>query len=41
MKLVQEYAGHADFMITANTYAHTDISEKQAEIDSITELLAI
>ena len=41
MKQVQEYAGHADFTITANTYAHTDLREKQAEIDAITSLLAI
>lgn len=41
MKLVQEYAGHADFSITANTYSHTDLIEKQAEVDTITTLLAI
>ena len=41
MKLVQEYAGHADFAITANTYAHTDLTDKQAEVDTITSLLAI
>ncbi len=41
MKLVQEYAGHADFSVTANTYAHTDLIEKQAEVDTITTLLAI
>ena len=41
MKLVQEYAGHADFTITANTYAHTDLTEKWEEVNAITELLAI
>lgn len=41
MKLVQEYAGHADFTLTANTYAHTDMERKQEEIDTITNLLAI
>lgn len=41
MKLVQEYAGHADFTITANTYAHTDLTEKQAEVNAITSMLAI
>lgn len=41
MKLVQEYAGHADFTITANTYAHTDLTEKREEVNTITELLAI
>lgn len=41
MKLVQDYAGHADFTITANTYAHTDLNEKQAEVNAITSLLAI
>lgn len=41
MKLVQDYAGHSDFTITANTYAHTDLNEKQAEVNAITSLLAI
>ena len=41
MKLVQEYAGHADFTTTANTYAHIDLAEKQAEVDTITSLLNI
>lgn len=41
MKLVQDYAGHADFTITANTYAHTDLMEKLAEVNKITDLLAI
>lgn len=26
---------------TANTYAHTDLTEKQAEVNAITNLLAI
>lgn len=41
MKLVQEYAGHSDFTITANTYAHTDLTEKREEVNAITQLLAI
>ena len=41
MKQVQEYAGHADFAITANTYAHIDLTEKQTAIDEITSQLAI
>lgn len=41
IKLIQEYAGHADYTITANTYTHIDLTEKQAEINSITEALAI
>lgn len=41
MKQVQEYAGHADFTITANTYAHIDLTEKQTAIDEITSQLAI
>lgn len=39
MKLVQEYAGHADFTITANTYAHADISGKRMAINAITQQL--
>lgn len=39
MKQVQDYAGHADFTITANTYSHTDISAKRAELDAITDIL--
>ncbi|MBQ8786863.1 MAG: site-specific integrase [Oscillospiraceae bacterium] len=39
MKQVQEYAGHADFAITANTYAHIDLTVKKAEIDAITSQL--
>lgn len=39
MKLVQEYAGHADFSITANTYAHADTDGKRMAINAITHLL--
>lgn len=41
MKQVQEYAGHADFSVTANTYAHIDLTEKQTAIDEITRQLVI
>lgn len=39
MKQVQDYAGHANFIITADTYSHTDISAKRAELDAITNAL--
>lgn len=39
MKQVQDYAGHANFIITADTYSHTDISAKRAELDAITDAL--
>lgn len=41
IKQIQEYAGHADYTITANTYTHINIDDKQAEINSITNVLAI
>ncbi len=41
MKQVQEWLGHADFTITANTYAHIDLTEKKTAIDAITSQLAI
>lgn len=41
MKLVQEFAGHADFTITANTYSHTDLKQKRTALDMITEQLSI
>ena len=28
MKDVQEWLGHADYTLTANTYSHVDMSEK-------------
>ena len=31
LKQIQEWLGHSDFAITANTYAHLDFSSKQAE----------
>lgn len=41
MKLVQEYAGHADYSITANTYAHADTNGKRMAINAITQLLGV
>ncbi len=37
MKQIQDYAGHSNFLTTANTYSHTDISVKKMELSSITE----
>lgn len=39
MKQVQDYAGHANYAITADTYSHTDISAKRAELEAITNAL--
>ena len=39
MKLIQEYARHADFTLTANTYSHVELGAKKMEIDSITDAL--
>ena len=39
MKSVQEYARHADFTLTANTYAHLENDVKLDEINSITSML--
>ncbi len=39
MKQVQDYAGHANYAITADTYSHTDISAKRAELEVITNAL--
>lgn len=39
MKQVQDYAGHANYIITADTYSHTDISAKRAELEAITNAL--
>jgi integrase len=35
LKQIQEWLGHSDFAITANTYAHLDFSAKQAAADSM------
>lgn len=39
MKTIQEYARHADYNLTANTYSHVEDTIKKAEIDSITNTL--
>lgn len=39
MKQVQEYARHANFNITADTYSHADQNTKAAELDALTEFL--
>lgn len=36
MKQIQDYAGHADFLTTFNTYSHADSSLKKTEMDYIT-----
>ncbi len=38
MKDIQEWLGHSDFMITANTYTHSDIKNKVRMINSVDEL---
>jgi len=35
LKDVQEWLGHADITLTANTYAHLDITRKKSIVDSI------
>ncbi len=37
MKDVQEWLGHADYTLTANTYSHVDISEKVRMVNSVNE----
>lgn len=37
LKDVQEWLGHADFTLTANTYAHLDMSRKKYIVGSIAE----
>lgn len=39
MKSIQEYARHAYFTLTANTYAHVETAIKKTELDSITTAL--
>ena len=39
MKEAQEWAGHSNFSITANTYAHTQASSKTNMLESINTLL--
>jgi integrase len=39
MKDIQEWLGHADYTLTANTYTHVDMSEKQKMINTIDENL--
>lgn len=40
MKEVQEWAGHSNFSVTANTYAHIQAKSKSRLTDSISSLLA-
>jgi integrase len=35
LKEIQEWLGHSDFAITANTYAHLDFSAKKAVAESM------
>lgn len=41
MKQVQEYAGHADFLTTANIYSHVDTQHKLHELNALTNQLII
>lgn len=36
MKEIQEWLGHSDFSITANTYAHLEVASKRAAAHSMT-----
>lgn len=40
MKDIQEWLGHADYTLTANTYSHIDMSEKFKMVNSIGENLS-
>ena len=35
LKHIQEWLGHSDFAITANTYAHLDFSAKQTTAEAM------
>lgn len=37
LKDIQEWLGHADFLITANAYSHVDMSEKIQMADSLSD----
>lgn len=37
LKDVQEWLGHSDFLITANTYTHVDMTEKVKMMDSVAD----
>ena len=39
MKEIQEWLGHSDFMITANTYTHVDYKNKIRMINSVENVL--
>lgn len=39
MKEVQEWAGHSNYSVTANTYAHIQAKSKSRLTDSISSLL--
>jgi site-specific recombinase XerD len=41
LKDVQEWLGHSDFLITANTYTHVAMKEKFLMIDSMQKVLSI
>ncbi|MEG0339004.1 MAG: site-specific integrase [Oscillospiraceae bacterium] len=41
MKDIQEWLGHSDFMITANTYTHSDYKNKVKMINSVQELFSV
>lgn len=39
MKQVQDYAGHSNFLTTANIYSHVDINSKIAEVNTLTNAI--
>lgn len=41
MKQVQEYAGHADYLTTANIYSHVDSKHKLNELNALTNQLLL
>ncbi len=41
LKEIQEWLGHSDFLITANTYSHVDMKEKITMINTLSEKLVM
>ncbi|PKM51608.1 MAG: hypothetical protein CVV02_05930 [Firmicutes bacterium HGW-Firmicutes-7] len=35
LKIIQEILGHSNFSITADTYAHVDLSQKREALDRL------
>lgn len=41
MKDIQEWLGHSDFLITANTYSHVNMENKVQMISSVQKILNV